>query len=133
MFVFFNDSATTYIYTYLHTLSLHDALPIFRRAWERRKTVELNMCELLGGQHSFGGGCQHQTGEDRVTADPAPSILGRNIKGKAIHSRLGSAIGGAEAVSEQGFNRTGVDDQTGLGFKHLGQDMVPTKHRPPRG
>src|SRR3546814_3487520 len=25
---FFNDPATTHIYTYLHTLSLHDALPI---------------------------------------------------------------------------------------------------------
>src|SRR3546814_2908062 len=28
-FFFFNDTATTEIYTYLHTLSLHDALPIF--------------------------------------------------------------------------------------------------------
>src|SRR3546814_5421444 len=28
---FFNDTATTEIYTYLHTLSLHDALPIFLR------------------------------------------------------------------------------------------------------
>src|SRR3546814_18102817 len=27
-FVFFNDTATTEIYTYGHTLSLHDALPI---------------------------------------------------------------------------------------------------------
>src|SRR3546814_15717331 len=27
--VCFNDTATTYIYTYGHTLSLHDALPIF--------------------------------------------------------------------------------------------------------
>src|SRR3546814_11703151 len=27
---FFNDTATTEIYTYLHTLSLHDALPIWR-------------------------------------------------------------------------------------------------------
>src|SRR3546814_4623037 len=26
---FFNDTATTEIYTYCHTLSLHDALPIF--------------------------------------------------------------------------------------------------------
>src|SRR3546814_16815008 len=31
MLVFFNDPATTEIYTYLHTLSLHDALPIWRR------------------------------------------------------------------------------------------------------
>src|SRR3546814_8165474 len=29
---FFNDTATTEIYTYLHTLSLHDALPISVRA-----------------------------------------------------------------------------------------------------
>src|SRR3546814_17080397 len=28
----FNDTATTEIYTYLHTLSLHDALPISRSA-----------------------------------------------------------------------------------------------------
>src|SRR3546814_6756351 len=28
IFFFFNDTATTEIYTYLHTLSLHDALPI---------------------------------------------------------------------------------------------------------
>src|SRR3546814_19760179 len=27
--VFFNETAPTEIYTYLHTLSLHDALPIF--------------------------------------------------------------------------------------------------------
>src|SRR3546814_6298185 len=30
-FFFFNESATTEIYTYLHTLSLHDALPISAR------------------------------------------------------------------------------------------------------
>src|SRR3546814_19415478 len=34
VFVFCNDTATTEIYTYLHTLSLHDARPIsrFRRS-----------------------------------------------------------------------------------------------------
>src|SRR3546814_8383948 len=31
-FFCFNDPATTEIYTYLHTLSLHDALPIFAGA-----------------------------------------------------------------------------------------------------
>src|SRR3546814_17806477 len=73
---------------------------IFRRAWERRKTVQLNMCELLGGQHSFGGGCQQKPGEDRVTADHAHSILGRNITGKATNSPLGRYISGAETESE---------------------------------
>src|SRR3546814_19627453 len=32
MYVFFNDPATTEIYTYLHTLSLHDALSIYLAA-----------------------------------------------------------------------------------------------------
>src|SRR3546814_1193933 len=36
MSIFFNDTATTEIYTYLHTLSLHDALPIF---FERRRRI----------------------------------------------------------------------------------------------
>src|SRR3546814_4022782 len=31
IYFFFNYTATTEIYTYLHTLSLHDALPIFQR------------------------------------------------------------------------------------------------------
>src|SRR3546814_14576475 len=31
VFFFFNDTATTEIYTYGHTLSLHDALPIFEQ------------------------------------------------------------------------------------------------------
>src|SRR3546814_16607436 len=31
-----NDTATTEIYTYLHTLSLHDALPIFFQIGQRR-------------------------------------------------------------------------------------------------
>src|SRR3546814_13924680 len=32
---FFNDTATTEIYTYCHTLSLHDALPIWRGGLRR--------------------------------------------------------------------------------------------------
>src|SRR3546814_18022461 len=36
MYFFFNEPATTEIYTYRHTLSLHDALPISPdREWER--------------------------------------------------------------------------------------------------
>src|SRR3546814_5724232 len=33
---FFNDPATTEIYTYRHTLSLHEAVPIFRLTWIAR-------------------------------------------------------------------------------------------------
>src|SRR3546814_16388622 len=47
-FFFFNDTATTQIYTYLHTLSLHDALPIseFLLPDEQGRLVRLN--DLLG-------------------------------------------------------------------------------------
>src|SRR3546814_7834263 len=33
---FFNDTATTEIYTYGHTLSLHDALPIYQALFTRK-------------------------------------------------------------------------------------------------
>src|SRR3546814_1561222 len=38
-FFFFNDTATTEIYTYLHTRSLHDALPISRPAGRRAQSA----------------------------------------------------------------------------------------------
>src|SRR3546814_8637240 len=34
--LWFNDTATTEIYTYLHTLPLHDALPLWRAGRSRR-------------------------------------------------------------------------------------------------
>src|SRR3546814_12059903 len=39
IFFFFNDTATTHIYTSGHTLSLHDALPIYERALDRGDRV----------------------------------------------------------------------------------------------
>src|SRR3546814_20738321 len=36
---FFNDTATTEIYTYCHPLSLHDALPIWRRPGSRPRSM----------------------------------------------------------------------------------------------
>src|SRR3712207_8304784 len=44
MFFFFNDTATTEIYT----LSLHDALPIYRAARESRATSCALRCEVRG-------------------------------------------------------------------------------------
>src|SRR3546814_15188123 len=38
---FFNDPATTEIYTYLHTLSLHDALPILLRETRPQRIIHL--------------------------------------------------------------------------------------------
>src|SRR3546814_11720551 len=48
VFFFVNATATTKIYTYGHTLALHDALPIslFRAAWARNCTAKENRNEL---------------------------------------------------------------------------------------
>src|SRR3546814_20705117 len=44
----FNDTATTEIYTYCHTLSLHDALPISTSALSTRsRTFEILVVSLL--------------------------------------------------------------------------------------
>src|SRR2546421_8904763 len=47
-FFFFNDTATTEIYT----LSLHDALPIFRRPLLQRRSA-CHWSEVFGGDHWY--------------------------------------------------------------------------------
>ena len=37
--IFFNDTATTEIYTICYTLSLHDALPIFSILWTKSRVA----------------------------------------------------------------------------------------------
>src|SRR3546814_11703033 len=46
---FFNDTATTEIYTYLHTLSLHDALPISSRIFSSETVTKLRRRVLVCG------------------------------------------------------------------------------------
>src|SRR3546814_17254353 len=41
VFFFFNEPATTEIYTYVHTLALHDALPISGQFAQRFQLAEL--------------------------------------------------------------------------------------------
>src|SRR3546814_1545889 len=58
-FFFFNDTATTEIYTYGHTLSRHDALPIYRAVAEDvvadlgRDACAVGVAErpVLGAEH----------------------------------------------------------------------------------
>src|SRR6187455_3885448 len=55
-FFFFNDTATTEIYTVMNTLSLHDALPIWRQAAVARaqgKAVRLpHGCDARSEEHT---------------------------------------------------------------------------------
>src|SRR3546814_3395503 len=48
---FFNDTATTEIYTYCHTLSLHDALPIYAAevADVTRESAKYGVTSTFGG------------------------------------------------------------------------------------
>src|SRR3546814_6302146 len=48
MLCFVNDTATTEIYTYRHTLSLHDALPILRAAAIRSARRSAGVSSLSG-------------------------------------------------------------------------------------
>src|SRR3546814_18217802 len=56
---FVNDTATTEIYTYGHTLSLHDALPIWIGPDDELidpRTLPLGVAESwAGGRHRFDG------------------------------------------------------------------------------
>src|SRR3546814_419042 len=84
MFFFFNDTATTEIYTYLHTLSLHDALPI----WIER-VVELPAEPALGVRRAnldAGARPQPVIGVDaKDTAD----LIGAVDRGRGRHIARG--------------------------------------------
>src|SRR3546814_20491978 len=81
VFVFFNDTATTEIYTYGHTLSLHDALPICRKRriracplphWSRTASSSRGRPLPTSGG-ATGRGCAPMAAS-RWTATKAPSI-----------------------------------------------------------
>src|SRR3546814_6694256 len=63
MFFFFNCTATTEIYTYWHTLSLHDALPIWlTRPQTRRRCSVLRRCRRGSAIVCCGIGAQPISG-----------------------------------------------------------------------
>src|SRR3546814_7170176 len=87
VFVLFNDTATTEIYTYLHTLSLHDARPICCKkltaedAEERRDTAPL--CGLRVPCGDSSGSCFDRLDKDFCT-NPLASCPRRRASMPAI-------------------------------------------------
>src|SRR3546814_3293598 len=71
---FFNDTATTDTYTYLHTLSLHDALPIFL---------------ALGGHH-----CSTRGRLVRGMAEPSADRVVRGGPARGLEEIGGLGAGG---------------------------------------
>src|SRR3546814_2843109 len=77
-FFFFNGTATTEFYTYLHTLSLHDALPISagnERGHQARSRRRIGI--LVGPDFEPLGACLFDRGDDvgRLAPDLRPQLL----------------------------------------------------------
>src|SRR3546814_15444676 len=79
MFVcFFNETATTKIYTYRHTLSLHDALPICRRAdpYHQGRPAKDSL-SAASAARSYGLVCGRGSRPDRPPCPPFRPGLSR--------------------------------------------------------
>src|SRR3712207_6871458 len=89
MFFFFNDTATTEIYT----LSLHDALPIFRGGLARPPRLGRR---LQPGRHLLGGDCCGRTppGAARDPAHPAAALAGdrKSTRLNSSHAHISYAV-----------------------------------------
>src|SRR3546814_11091721 len=72
---FFNDTATTEIYTYGHTLSLHDALPIS----DPLRGGRLSLARNLAGGHAD---VAWRSAAGRDVAGPGGACLSRGGKGR---------------------------------------------------
>src|SRR3546814_3405303 len=96
IFFFFNDTATTEIYTYSHTLSLHDALPISNTAKTQLRKLDKQaarrildfMDERVAGRDDprstgkaltgpLGGLWRYRVGDFRVICDIQDGEIGR--------------------------------------------------------
>src|SRR3546814_13388855 len=92
MFFFFNDTATTEIYTYGHTLSLHDALPICRPGtgqphgpgaparWRRGPAHDPWRLRRPAGAHPHAGFAKQLVGAWAMMWSAARALLLRDLR-----------------------------------------------------
>src|SRR6184192_4860753 len=129
LFFFFNDTATTEIYTSIDTLSLHDALPIYvvHRAAGRLDQV-LDLRERLAGLAVHGAVAEHAAlavaggharDEDLVAVDAAvrPRAGRRLVQLGAAHALhlhrftlLTSVVGRAVVHQPEPTARDAIDE-----------------------
>src|SRR3546814_6953839 len=79
-FFFFNDTATTEIYSYVHTLTLLDALPISRRRDSRPR-----LWQPLAGPHPPPDRLYGKAGRDRRPRRFRRAALDRDSRAGAEH------------------------------------------------
>src|SRR3546814_18360876 len=74
---FFNDTATTEIYTYLHTLALHDALPISSAITHAKGTGTVTAIDSAAGKITLDHGpiAELQWPAMTMAFDAPPALL----------------------------------------------------------
>src|SRR3546814_1087368 len=82
LIVFFTDTATTEIYTYGHTLSLHDALPILARLRKRAKGAK-PLCPVSENDRLRTSSISAQ-GLQWLTTNNLPNDWSRNASATAL-------------------------------------------------
>src|SRR3712207_8046532 len=85
---FFNDTATTEIYT----LSLHDALPIFVHRQRDRRAISHHPADWFG---RHGCGLQGRAAGDeslRRDQDPAPEVDRKSTRLNSSHANISYAV-----------------------------------------
>src|SRR3546814_15087208 len=104
LFFFFNDTATTEIYTYRHTLSLHDALPI------------------SGAGHACGGGPapRRRPGHRAPVVDHCPAAPLLAADAGDLAAAVAAVLGAVRAAPAQ------------AGDAHAGAPALPRRVRFPR-
>src|SRR2546427_9942106 len=113
IFFFFNDTATTEIYT----LPLHDALPIFHEI----EPVLLVQQELHGPRIPV----PDRLGSfDRHTAEFAPEAVVHRRRRRLLHELLVAALDGTGSLSE-------IDRPTPLGRQVLDFNVARPQELPP--
>src|SRR3712207_8038560 len=86
-FFFFNDTATTEIYT----LSLHDALPIWQD--RRRRRGRCRGIARRPGRAAAGGGADHRHEQARAPPAPGPRVRDRkSTRLNSSHANISYAV-----------------------------------------
>src|SRR3546814_18591110 len=105
---FFNDTATTEIYTYCHTLSLHDALPIYPEAVDgQHRLAPAGRPRPAFGRH--GEGEQRAARQAQAGRPPAaqPGHLAEDVRQAEVPAAQQVAL--AEAALLEGKQVHGGD------------------------
>src|SRR3546814_15668483 len=110
--VFFNDTASTEIYTYVHTLSLHDALPISYPLATSLLTTSAASAKALPGRETAG---REPPGGPvgAILSDPARAFDLRDALKRVEHDLL------QQALAAQRYNQRATARQLGLTYDPL--------------